>query len=529
MASEGATSFTFDAYGQQVSAGTSSYTWDAFNRMTGAAGPGDTVGLTYEGMSGEVASDSSASYSRNPAGDITGVDAAAGGKAIALDDQHADLSGLFTASGTTLTGSATYSPWGQVLGTSGPTVQVGYQGQWTDPLSGQVSMGSRFYQPQTGGFTSKDTYTGAEGGAASVSDNLYAYGNDNPVTVTDPSGHSPSGSSGYGNITAGDVAAAWGRAGEAKARAAGASAAAAAARGTAAVLSAAATGAEILARTLNSAAQKAQELAAQAAQLAARAFAAAARQLTVATSWQDKANAAWASARWHTANSLDIFNPVGDAANVWDAAKETGIALYDEARAGAAIITWGILEIAAEGAQLASDALHEASQVLAAAARGAAAAAVIATGAADAAERYARSMAAQAAADEAIASQDVAEAESLASAYYAQEQRRLAALRAAAERAVKRAAERAARAVKTAAKVVARVAVKAAKVAYKVSGAQSIVSCATNPTLSSCLQAAAAVAMIAATVATGGAAGAADVAAEGAIAATEDVAVDATE
>src|SRR5258708_12401496 len=92
MASEGATSFTFDAYGPQVSAGTSTSTWDAFNRMTGAAGPGDTVALTYEGMSGEVPSDSSPSYSRNPAGGITRVDAAPPPKALPLDHQPPPLS-----------------------------------------------------------------------------------------------------------------------------------------------------------------------------------------------------------------------------------------------------------------------------------------------------------------------------------------------------------------------------------------------------------------------------------------------------
>lgn len=129
------------------------------------------------------------------------------GRTIALNNQHNDLSGLFTASGTILAASATYSPWGQVLGSTGPAVQVGYQGQWADPGSGQVNMGSRFYQPGTGGFTSKDTYTGAEGGTAAVSDNLYAYGDDNPVTVTDPSGHSPSGASSVENVSASEVGA----------------------------------------------------------------------------------------------------------------------------------------------------------------------------------------------------------------------------------------------------------------------------------------------------------------------------------
>jgi Pretoxin HINT domain len=38
-----------------------------------------------------------------------------------------------------------------VLASSGPPVQVGYQGQWTDPGTGQTDMGARMYRPGTGG------------------------------------------------------------------------------------------------------------------------------------------------------------------------------------------------------------------------------------------------------------------------------------------------------------------------------------------------------------------------------------------
>jgi large repetitive protein len=63
-------SFTSDAYGQQITDLSSSYTWDALDRLTTdtsltGAGP---IALTYDGMSDEVASDSSATYSRDPAG-----------------------------------------------------------------------------------------------------------------------------------------------------------------------------------------------------------------------------------------------------------------------------------------------------------------------------------------------------------------------------------------------------------------------------------------------------------------------------
>jgi RHS repeat-associated protein len=542
----GTTTSTSDAYGQQItsgttggtSAGASTYTWDALDRVVAAAEPGGaSVNLTYEGLTNEVASDSSAAYSRDPSGGLTGVDSSAGGRALALNDQHDDLSGLFTASGTSLSGSTTYNPWGQVLGASGVTVQVGYQGQWTDPATGQVNMGSRFYQPATGSFTGKDTAP-ASGGAA-VTDDAYAYGDDNPVTVTDPTGHSPSGSSGAGDITAADVAGAWARAGEARARAEAASGAAAAARTAAAGAEAAASTAAAVARGLNDAAEKARELAAQTAKLAAAAFRAAAAEMQQVASWQARADDAWEQAREDGAKALsdenpaNIFNggyhPIEGAELGYDALKETAIAGYDEIRAGAAFVTWLGEEMTAFTLSFASDIDSALATMATDAAKGAAEASVLAGHAAAAAESTAQYLAGVAAEEARTASWYEADANSLAGAYAAQVARALAAARAAAERAARAAAARVARAAKKAATVVKKAAVTVAKAAYKYSGAQSVVSCATDPTLSSCVQAAVAVAGAALTVATGGAGAAVDVGLDAAVDATTDVAVDAAE
>ncbi len=147
-------SFSSDAYGQQITDGFSSFSWDALNRVVSAGEAFNTsynISLTYDGMTSQVASDSSAAYSRDPSGQIVGVDTPAGLKTLALSNSHDDLSGTFTATGAAMTGSTTYDPWGQVLASTGPAIQVGYQGQWTDPVTQQVSMGSRFYRPPAGG------------------------------------------------------------------------------------------------------------------------------------------------------------------------------------------------------------------------------------------------------------------------------------------------------------------------------------------------------------------------------------------
>jgi RHS repeat-associated protein len=288
----GTTSYTTDAYGQQITDGPSSYAWDALDRLVGAgsqSGGSGTAALTYDGMTNEVASDPSATYSRDPSGRLVGVNSVAGGPTLALIDEHGDLSGTFTAAGSAMTSSTTYSPWGSVLATSGPAPEVGYQGQWTDPATGQTDMGARFYAPGNGGFLNADTSPAASGPASG--DNGYAYANDNPMSVTDPSGHSPSEGSGGGNVTQADVNAAKARADQTAQIAAQAQAAAANAAAVAAHAASTAAAAHREAQELNSDASR---VLAQANSMSAKAQALynqAQAALSVANYWLGRANA----------------------------------------------------------------------------------------------------------------------------------------------------------------------------------------------------------------------------------------------
>ena len=183
------TGFTSDAFGQQVTAGASSYGYDALGRLLTGGTASSPVTLTYSGMGDQVASDPSATYSRDPSGSVTGVDTTAGVKTIALTDQHMDLSGMFTPAGTTLTESSTFDPWGNVIATAGTAVQAGFQGGWTDPATKQVDMGAWFYDPAAGQFLNQDQVTTPAQGDPAAGGDLHAYVNDSPVTGTDPSGH----------------------------------------------------------------------------------------------------------------------------------------------------------------------------------------------------------------------------------------------------------------------------------------------------------------------------------------------------
>jgi RHS repeat-associated protein len=249
--SGGTATFASNAYGQQITDAGSSYTWDARGRIISAANSsGGSTAVTYDGMTNLVASDSLATYSRDPSGALVGVDSGAGGQALALNDQHDDLSGTFDGAATALATSSTWDPWGNPIATSGPSVGLGYQGQLTDPATGQTEMGSRLYNPSTGGFINADTASAAGG-------NPYAYADDNPMSLTDPSGNSPSGGgTGNGTVTLAKVQAAAAQVADDEQTAARDQAAAAKARSAAAQAQSTASAAHALANDLNDAASQ---------------------------------------------------------------------------------------------------------------------------------------------------------------------------------------------------------------------------------------------------------------------------------
>ena len=83
-----------------------------------------------------------------------------------------------------------FDPYGQVAGATGATgPEVGFQGDWTDPVTGLVDMGRRWYSPGTGGFTARDSVFGEL--RSPVSLNRYTYANDDPLGYFDPDGRSP--------------------------------------------------------------------------------------------------------------------------------------------------------------------------------------------------------------------------------------------------------------------------------------------------------------------------------------------------
>ena len=186
----GAVTSTSDAYGQQGAQGSQSSTYDALGRDVGVAvTSGATTTLSYEGTTGQLASDGAASYTWTPGGTLTGTANSPGTGALNFTDLHTDVTGQFIATGTTLAGSRTFGPWGATITTGGTLAgSLGYQSQYTSPATGQVDMGARWYNPATGSFGNKDTVANKPV-PDSASASPFGYAADNPLGATDPTGH----------------------------------------------------------------------------------------------------------------------------------------------------------------------------------------------------------------------------------------------------------------------------------------------------------------------------------------------------
>ncbi|HWF83067.1 MAG TPA: RHS repeat-associated core domain-containing protein, partial [Streptosporangiaceae bacterium] len=189
-----AQSFTSNAFSQiataTVAGTTTSYGYDGFGRLGTTATGSSTASLAYSGLSDTVASDGTTGYSYDPSGNLIGLKIGTSAAESAMTDSHGDLvAGFAPASGTSaLTASHAFSPYGTVAATAGTMPALGFQSQYTDPGTGDVLMGARWYSPSTGSFTTNDTID-ASPVAYGINPSPYGYASDNPLTWADPSGH----------------------------------------------------------------------------------------------------------------------------------------------------------------------------------------------------------------------------------------------------------------------------------------------------------------------------------------------------
>jgi RHS repeat-associated protein len=109
-----------------------------------------------------------------------------------LVDELGTIRHLTDGTGT-VKASFSYDAWGNLRHKSGAeqnTSSLGYTGERMNP-DGTVYLRARMYQPMLGRFLQRDTLDTAFVGQGTQGHNRYAYVENNPVNMTDPTGHVP--------------------------------------------------------------------------------------------------------------------------------------------------------------------------------------------------------------------------------------------------------------------------------------------------------------------------------------------------
>ena len=208
---------TYDADGDLASDGTYSYCYDAERRLTGILSAGTcaspatvvasyaydaqgrrkskTMGssttiyvtdaadrevLEYAGSSGAVSA--WYAYAAGPNAVLNRMNVAGSSRQTLIPDIQGSIVGSLDANTGTLTRTG-YQPFGANPSLSGGSFQ--YTAARFDPESGFYYMRTRMYRTDWGRFTQPDLI-GYAGGA-----NLYAYTDNDPLNLTDPSGNCP--------------------------------------------------------------------------------------------------------------------------------------------------------------------------------------------------------------------------------------------------------------------------------------------------------------------------------------------------
>ncbi|MFA1551734.1 LamG-like jellyroll fold domain-containing protein [Actinomadura chokoriensis] len=177
--------YTFDAFDRLTAAGGTTYTYDGLDRLAGRNG----TAFVYSGDGDQIVNDGTTHYSLGADDDVMATSQGSETRLV-LSNTHGDLTGTFDPS-SSLTGLADavgYSAFGKPTVKAGSKPAVGYQGDWTDPDSGQVKMGARWYDPDSGTFLSRDSWD-LDPTPKSVVANRYTYANADPLDQSDPTGH----------------------------------------------------------------------------------------------------------------------------------------------------------------------------------------------------------------------------------------------------------------------------------------------------------------------------------------------------
>ncbi len=154
-----ATTFTVDAAGRTaqsavVGQAPVNFQYDGLDRVLNRNG----AEFTYTGTAMEPTSDGTTTFSRGPDGTPLWLTKASTTVAAGMD-RHGDLALTLNAN-LTVGSTSVYDPFGAPTVKTGPGTAIGFQADWTEPSTGNVRMGARWYTPRNASFTTRDTYAG---------------------------------------------------------------------------------------------------------------------------------------------------------------------------------------------------------------------------------------------------------------------------------------------------------------------------------------------------------------------------------
>lgn len=179
---------TFDDLGRMADftpdgEATINYGYDGLHRLIDRNG----TAMSYLGGQIDPVNDGSSVYRRGAGGGVTGIEAN-GTYSIAIRDRHGDMVGTVDHTTGQLNSTTSYDSFGEPIEVIGDAPSLGYQSDYTDPDTGDVWMGARWYTPSSASFRSRDTVFGEL--RTTISLNRYTYGNGNPMSYFDPDGRS---------------------------------------------------------------------------------------------------------------------------------------------------------------------------------------------------------------------------------------------------------------------------------------------------------------------------------------------------
>jgi RHS repeat-associated protein len=170
LTSGAGTSYNWSARGTLLSTtgtGAATYAYDSLDRVATRTQAGATTTFSYAGNQPDPVGEGTNKYVRTPGGQSTHIVSRNSVPVIVGADRRGDATFTLNTSGV-VQDSTIRDPFGSTLGTTGASVGVGYQSDWTDPTTGLVWMAARWFQPSTGTFLTRDTYPGEIGAYATL-------------------------------------------------------------------------------------------------------------------------------------------------------------------------------------------------------------------------------------------------------------------------------------------------------------------------------------------------------------------------